>query len=64
MAVFFVCKQCAEEHKAPITFMNKAAFESSKFRYDIFKCSKTGKTASYDKLDLIWKEDKPWRQKA
>lgn len=56
MAVFFMCKLCGEEHKAPITFMDEQAYKSNHLKFEIWRCPKTGKTASYDKKDTTWKE--------
>lgn len=56
MAVFFKCKICGEEHESPIAFGSKESFDSSSLSNNIFQCPKTGKPASYDKKDMLWKE--------
>jgi len=57
MAVFFKCKICGEEHKSPIAFGSKQSFDSSILSNNVFQCPKTGKPVSYDKKDMLWKEN-------
>ena len=58
MTVYYKCKICGQEHKSPIAFSNKKSFESSTLVGNTFQCLVTGKSASYDKKDMLWKEDK------
>ncbi len=57
MAVFFKCKICGEEHKSPIAFGDKKSFESSILANNTFQCPKAGRPESYDKKDMLWKEE-------
>ena len=58
MAVYYKCKICGEEHKSPIAFGDKKSFESSTLVNNKFQCPKTRKLASYDKKDMLWKEER------
>lgn len=57
MAVLFKCKICGAEHRSPIVFASKHAFDSSSLSDNVFRCPKTGKQASYEKKDMFWKEE-------
>lgn len=57
MTVYYKCKICGEEHRSPIAFRDKKSFESSALNNNSFQCPKTGKLESYDKEDMLWKED-------
>lgn len=57
MAVYYKCKICSEEHKSPIAFSDKKSFVSSTLVGNRFQCPKTGRLASYDKEDMLWKEE-------
>jgi len=57
MAVYYKCKICGEEHRSPIIFDDKKSFESSTLIRNKFQCPKTGRSESYDKKDMLWKEE-------
>jgi hypothetical protein len=57
VVVYFKCKVCGKEHKSPIAYSNKNAFESSILVNNKFQCPNMRKIASYDKKDMLWKED-------
>lgn len=56
MPVYFKCKSCGQEHPSPIGFGNKQAFDTAILKDNVFKCPETGELHSYDKEDMIWKE--------
>ena len=56
MAVFFKCKSCSQLHASPIAFGDKKSFDTSTMQNNQFQCPKTGKMASYDKKDMVWKD--------
>jgi len=58
MAVFYRCKICGEEHPSPIGFGDRHSFDTSVMKDNWFQCPKTGKSASYDKKDMFWKNQK------
>lgn len=58
MAVYYKCKICGEEHRSSIAFGDKKSFESSTLVANTLQCPVTGKSASYDKKDMLWKEEK------
>jgi len=58
MTVYYKCKICGQEHRSPIAFGNKKSFESSTLVANTFQCPVTGKSASYDKEDMLWKGEK------
>ncbi len=58
MAVFFKCKICGGEHRSPIAFGSKQSFGSSSLSNSVFQCPKMGKSGSYDKKDMLWKEER------
>jgi len=57
MAVHYRCKICGKEHKSPIGFSDKETFEKNPVGSNTFSCPKTGKSATYDKKDMFWKEE-------
>lgn len=57
MAVYYKCKICGEEHPSPIVFNDKKSFQSSTLTGNSFQCPKTGKLESYDKEDMLWKDN-------
>ncbi len=57
MTVHYKCKICGEEHRSPIAFSDKKSFESSTLVGNSFQCPKTGRLESYDKKDMVWREE-------
>ena len=55
MDVYYRCKICGEEHLSPIGFGDKKSFKTSTLENNSFQCTKTGKSAVYDKKDMFWK---------
>lgn len=56
MAVFFKCKACGNLHPSPIAFGDKRSFDTATLKGNSFQCPQTGKMATYDKKDMIWKD--------
>ena len=56
MAVYYKCKICGQEHRSPIAVGDKKSFESSTLVGNVFQCPVTGKSASYAKKDMLWKD--------
>lgn len=56
MPVYYKCKICGKEHPSPIAFGDKQSFERSTLKNNSFQCPKTGKSATYDKEDMVWKD--------
>jgi len=56
MPVYYRCKKCKEEHPAPIGVGDRQSFETSSISGNKFQCPKTGKMASYDKKDMVWRD--------
>ncbi len=56
MAVFFKCKNCGQLHPSPIAFGDRKSFDTSTMQGNQLQCPKTGKMASYDKKDMVWKD--------
>ena len=56
MAVHYRCKICGREHRSPVVFGNKESFESVTFVPKTLQCLVTGRSASYQKKDMRWKD--------
>jgi hypothetical protein len=56
MPVRYRCKICGREHLAPVVFNRKESFESGSLTSKTFQCAVTGRSASYVKNDLRWKD--------
>lgn len=57
MPVYFKCKSCGKEHPSPIAFGNKSAFDTATLKNNGFECPETGEMHSYDKEDMIWRDE-------
>jgi hypothetical protein len=57
MSVYFKCKSCQEEHSSPAGFFDTASFDASPMREALFTCQGTGRTNSYVRKDMYWRDD-------
>jgi len=57
MVVYYRCKACDGEHPSPIAFGSKESFETAHLSGNVFQCPATEKCASYDKVDMFWKDE-------
>ena len=57
VAVYYRCKICGKDHRSEVQLGNKKSFESSQLASNKFRCPNTGKSATYDKKDMLWKEE-------
>lgn len=57
MAVYYKCKVCHGEHSSPIAFGDRPSFDTSSMSGNSFQCPKTGRSATYDKKDMYWKDE-------
>ena len=56
MPVYYRCKSCGEEHPSPIGFGDRQSFETNSMSGNKFQCPTSGKSASYDKGDMVWRD--------
>jgi hypothetical protein len=54
--VLYRCKVCGREHRYSTEFRNKEYFESGSIRTRTIECMDTGRSASYLKRDMRWKD--------
>lgn len=57
MSVYFKCKSCHDEHQSPAGFLDRASFDATPMRDALFTCHGTGRTNSYAKNDMYWRDD-------
>jgi hypothetical protein len=57
MSVYFKCKSCYDEHSSPAGFVDRASFDASAMRETLFTCNGTGRTNSYVRKDMYWRDD-------
>jgi len=57
MSVYFKCKSCHDEHSSPAGFVDRASFDASPMRETLFTCNGTGRTNSYVRKDMYWRDD-------
>jgi len=57
MSVYFKCKSCHDEHRSPAGFVDRLSFDASPMRDALFTCHDTGRTNSYAKKDMYWRDD-------
>jgi hypothetical protein len=56
MSVNYRCKICGREHLAPMKIGGKESFESGSMKSIILQCQVTGRSASYVKNNMRWKD--------
>ena len=54
MPAFFLCKKCGQEHVSPLFFADENSFTSQRQGAMTLSCPVTGKTAPYEKKDMVW----------
>jgi hypothetical protein len=57
MSVYFKCKSCHDEHPTPAGFVDRASFDASPMPDAQFTCHGTGRTDSYVRKDMYWRDD-------
>lgn len=64
MPLYFRCKICFSEHASPINFSDRSSFDSSTLQSNKFQCPRTGQIATYDKVDMMWRDSLEFRAKS
>jgi len=57
MAVYYKCKICGGEHKAPMDIGSASDFESRDISGTIIYCPPRWTAASYERNDFFWKDE-------
>jgi hypothetical protein len=57
MSVYFKCKSCQHEHRSPAGFLDRGSFDASPMRDALLTCPGTGRTNSYVRKDMYWRDD-------
>jgi len=57
MPVFYQCKSCEGEHRAPASFVDRQSFDASPMAEIRYVCRITGALTSYRKADMYWRAD-------
>jgi hypothetical protein len=54
MAAYYICKNCNQQHPAPLFFSNENDFTGGEIGNNTFLCPITGKTSAYEKRQMFW----------